>query len=336
MNTYYRIDWQGGMRLSDKVFRASDDYVASLFSHLFPLLARGGYGLFPSAPDDNFTFRYEIDRHHLSVIELRCLAVTPSGKLIRLHFNQNDRDLFQQIPLPEAPGGSLLVYLDCSSTGYVSFEQEEIPFRDVDYKVVLKEESEKYTNPDAVAIARFKADVGWTLDSSFIPPCLFLNSDPQLMGAARHYTQVLQAFTDQLKLKVHSDARLLVTALLAPLARIGLELEKELPTLTPLHFITLVQQVIQSFLLLCELDTSYAIPDRAACYDYIRAVYHPLRLAELFAEGVRLTRMLTEVVATFQFKMPDIPQPAAPSAPETPETPVRRRDFDSKRRSFKK
>lgn len=334
MNTYYRIDWQGGMRLSDKIFRASDDYVASLFAHLFPLLARGSYGLFPPTPNDYFTFRHEITRSHLSVIELRCLALTPSGQLIRLHFNRNDRDLFQQIPLPEAPASALLAYLDCSSTGYLSFEQDEIPFRDTDYKIILKEEDEKYTNPDAVAIARFKADAGWTIDNSFIPPCLLLHSDAQLTRAAQHYTQVLRAFTDQLKLKVHSDARTLVMALLAPLARITLELEKELLTITPLHFLTLMQQVIQSFLLLCELDTTYAIPDRAACYEYIRAVYHPHRLAELIAEGTRLTHMLTQVAAAFEWEMPQVPQPAA--APSSPDTPPRRRDFDSKRRSFKK
>lgn len=333
MNTYYRINWQGGMRLSDKIFRASDDYVASLFAHLFPLLARGGYGLFPPTPAYYFTFRHEITRSHLSVIELRCLALTPSGQLIRLDFNRNDRDLFQQIPLPESPASALLVYLDCSSTGHVSFEQDEIPFRDLDYHIVLKEENETYANPDAVAIARFKADAGWTLDSSFIPPCLFLGSDAQLMAAAQHYTQVLHAFTDQLKLKIHSDARLLVMALLAPLARITLELEKELPTMTPLHFVIRIQQVIQSFLLLCELDTRYSVPDRAACHDYVQTAYHPHRLAALVAEGSRLTHLLTQAVAAFEEEIPDIPQPAA--AP-TPETPPRRRDFDSKRRSFKK
>lgn len=331
MNKYYRIDWQGGMRLSDKVFRASDDYVSALFEQSYPLFTQGRYGLFPATVRQHFTFRYEICQTTLSVIELNCLAVTPSGKFIQLHFNQNERDLFQAVSLPDSQA-PFLVYLDASSSDYISFEQEEIPFRDLHYKLVIKEESEKYTNPDALAIARFKQDVSWTLDNSFIPPCLFLNANPQLMQSALRYTQVLRAFADQLKLKVHSDARALVTALLAPLSAICLELEKEIDTMTPLHFITRIQQTIQSFVLLCEIDAQYTIPDRAACYEYIRTAYHPLRLAELIAEGIRLTQLLTEVVTTFEFRIPDLPEPG-PGCP--PEAPARRRDFDSKRRSFK-
>lgn len=45
MKTNYRIDWKAGMRLSDAIFNASDEFHIAQLMPLYTLMLRDGYGL---------------------------------------------------------------------------------------------------------------------------------------------------------------------------------------------------------------------------------------------------------------------------------------------------
>ena len=44
MNNKYRVAWQAGMRLTDEIFRASDEYYLSCLQPLYSVLVNGDYG----------------------------------------------------------------------------------------------------------------------------------------------------------------------------------------------------------------------------------------------------------------------------------------------------
>lgn len=329
MKTTYRINWQGGMKLTDATFRASDAYFLSQLSPMYALLAENGYGLLSEAG-----LRYEVSNNELSILALDCTAVTASGRLIRLHFDRNKRELFQSLPMPVSLAPFIL-YIDASSDETVPVEGEEIPFCDTDYKMIFREESELYHNPDAIPLARFKFDMCWTADSTFIPPCLYLKAHSELLRLAVHYTQVLKALIEQLKLKVATEQQITVKALLPLVYTKLVEIEKEKDTMAPRHFITLIQASLQAIVGLCESDVPYEIPEKEAFYEYLHLNYHPCRIAETVKEGIRLTQLLMKFVDLFVYK----PLEEIPPRIETPEEKATRtfpRDLDSKRRSFKK
>ena len=96
MNNKYRVVWQAGMRLTDEIFRASDEYYLSCLQPLYSVLVNGDYG-FLGLP----VFRYELTESALSVIELEANAICYSGKLVRLSYSREERTLFQNINLPD-------------------------------------------------------------------------------------------------------------------------------------------------------------------------------------------------------------------------------------------
>ena len=96
MNNKYRVAWQAGMRLTDEIFRASDEYYLSCLQPLYSVLVNGDYG-FLGLP----VFRYELTESALSVIELEANAICYSGKLVRLSYSREERTLFQNINLPD-------------------------------------------------------------------------------------------------------------------------------------------------------------------------------------------------------------------------------------------
>ncbi len=329
MKTTYRINWQGGMRLTDATFRASDAYFLSQLIPLYALLAQNGYGLLSEAG-----LRYEVSTNELSILELDCTAVTASGRLIRLQFDRSKRELFQSLPMPVSLAPFIL-YLDASSDETVPIEGEEIPFCDTDYKIVFREESELYHNPDAIPLARFKFDMCWTADSTFIPPCLCLKAHSELLRLAVHYIQVLKALIEQLKLKTATEQQITVKALLPTVYKALVEIEKEKDTMAPRHFITLIQANLQAIVGLCEVDVPYEIPEKEAFYEYLHLNYHPCRIAETVKEGIRLTQLLMKLVDLFVYKPIEVASPQV----EIPKEKVAHtfpRDLDSKRRSFKK
>ena len=148
MNNKYRVAWQAGMRLTDEIFRASDEYYLSCLQPLYSVLVNGDYG-FLGLP----VFRYELTESALSVIELEANAICYSGKLVRLSYSREERTLFQNINLPDTTEPFIL-YIDTTSEKTVMVNQNEksVPFCDADYQILVKSESAHYNNPNAVGV----------------------------------------------------------------------------------------------------------------------------------------------------------------------------------------
>lgn len=315
MNNKYRVDWQGGMRLTDEIFRSADEFHLSCLQPLYSVLVNGDYG-FLSLP----VFRYELTESTLSVTELQADAITNSGKLIQLLFTREERLLFQNVKLPDTTEPFVL-YIDKSSDKTVKIKgaNNAVPLCDADYQLLIRAESEHYNNPDAVPLARFIYKHGWSQDTTFIAPCIMLRANGTLLRSASNYAVEVDALVRALKEAADSEPYVLVMSIVPSLVRIMIELQKESDAMTPRHLITLMQEGIQIFLTLSDMEENIVIPERERCVSFVDSHYTPYVIHEMVNEGIELTHLLISTVKTFRKREVRIQEPEVERA-----RPVRR------------
>lgn len=301
----YRVDWQAGMKLTDEVFRSSDEYFLSCLQPLYSVLVNGDYG-FLNLP----IFRYELTETALSVTEMQANAITYSGKLLQLSYTREERALFQNISLPNTTE-PLILFLDKTSdkTVKVSANNASLPLCDADYQILVKLESEHYSNPDAVPIARFIYKHGYIMDSSFIAPCVALRANGSLLRSAANYVVELEMLIKALKEAVNTDQYVMVMSVLSILNRISVEVQKEADSMSPRHLITLMQQGIQVLLSSADLEYGVIVPERERCVSFVESHYTPYVISEMVNEGIRLTHALIAITQSFGVKEIEIPEP---------------------------
>lgn len=305
MNNKYRVAWQAGMRLTDETFRASDEYYLSCLQPLYSVLVNGDYG-FLNLP----IFRYELTESTLSVTELDASAISYSGKLIRLSFTREERALFQNINLPSTTE-PIVLFIDKTSdkTIKVTDRNKSVPLCDDDYQILVKLESEHYSNPDAVPFARFVYKHGWSQDPGFIAPCISLRSNGALLRAASNYVVELEAVIKALKNAIETDQYVMIMSALPLLARIAVEVQKESDKMTPRHLITLMQEGVQILLTLSEMEDAVIVPERERCIAFVESHYTPYIISELITEGIHLTHALINLTNSFGVREVRMPEP---------------------------
>lgn len=318
------------MRLSDAVFRASDEFHLSQLAPLYELMLRGGYGHLVQP-----RFRCDVDNQEMNVIEMNVLALSPAGELINVTFSHNDRNLYQNLKMPDSTE-SFIVYLELADNEFDSFMENEIPFRDKKYTVVFRSDSANYVSRNAIPVARFEYKQCWMMDMSFIPPCISLHANADLWNLAHLYLKTLKELITSLKFKIDSEMSDIVVALLPALQLISIELEKEIDEMTPKHMTTLMQQVASIVSEGCELNAKYSIPDGNACAAFVNINYNPIKIADLINEGIRITQILNNLIGGFRQRETIIPA-APPVQPERHEERIvpRQRDTSSQRVSFR-
>lgn len=331
MRANYRINWKSGMRLSDAVFNASDEFHISQLLPLYGLMLRDGYGHITQP-----RFRCETDNAEMSVIEMNVTALTPDGGLIHVMFDHNERDLFQNIPMPEQHD-PFIVYLEQSTSDFDTFEDKDIPYRSGRMKLIFKAESTGYANPDAVAVARFEFKQCWVMDNSFIPPCVMVKANADLWNQGHVYSRLLSDLASLLPAKASTGMGMEALSLIPAISMLSTEIRKEMDGMSPKHLVTVMQQALGAIISVFQTGMADCIPEHDACLEYVNAEYVPTRIAALVDEGIRLTRILQQMVAELRPQAAPQPEPAPMPAPQPvrvarqPRTP----DTSSERRSFK-
>lgn len=303
----YRVDWHAGMRLTDESFRSADEYYLSCLQPLYSVLSKGDYGFL-----DTPVFRYEATESDLSVIEFKAEAICRSGKLISLSFNREERQLFQNIILPQT-SEPLIVYIDKTSEGTVKVPSDNpsVPLCDADYKIIARPESEYYSNPDAVPFARLVFCGGWTMDSSFIAPCVLLRANGSVLSSASGFVTGLELIIRNLTEVRDTAGRVIAMSALPALVMISTELQKEADSMSPRHFITLMQKSIRVLVTLADTDTSVIVPEKERCTSFIESYYTPYKISPMINEGLYLIRALASLSDSF---IPG-PEPMTPDLP---------------------
>lgn len=304
MNNKYRVDWQAGMRLTDETFRSADEFHLSCLQPLYSVLVNGDYG-FLNQP----VFRYELAESTLSVTELDANAICYSGKIIQLSFTREERPLFQNIKLPNTTE-PIVLFIDRTSDNTVKVTNSgaPVPLCDADYRILVKLESEHYSNPDAVPFVRFTYKHGWSQDSSFIAPCVSLRANGTLLRSASNYAVELEGVIRALKEAIDTGQYVLIMSAIPLLTRIAVEVQKESDRMTPRHLITLMQEGVQMLLALSEMERNVIVPERERCVSFVESHYTPYIIYEMVNEGIDLTHILANLTKSFdtrEFKMPE-------------------------------
>lgn len=317
------------MKLSDTVFNASDEFHAAQLRPLYRLMLKEGYGHI-----DRPRCRCEVDNSEMSVIELNVSALTPNGDLIYCLFDHNERNAFQKLTMPVAHD-TFIVYLEQSTSEFESFDDKDIPYRENKLNLIFKPEQLNYSNPDAVAVARFEYKQCWVMDNTFIPPCITLKANADLWNLGHSYSRLLQELCSALRDKATSELGTEVVAMLPTVLALSTEVRKEMDLLSPKHLVTIMQQVIGVVVAMVGSRIPELIPDLEACVAFTEAEYVSTRISPLVEEGIRLTQLLLPVIAGLRQPVAE-PEPApATQLPTRIARLPRPHDISSERKSFK-
>ncbi len=329
MSGNHRINWKSGMRLSDAVFNASDEFHLSQIAPLYELVLRGGYGHLVQP-----RFRCDVDNQEMSVIELMVKALSPDGELIDISFSHNDRDLYRKLKMPDSTD-PFIVYLEINENEIDSFTVNDIPFRDKKYNIVFKTENSNYVSRTAIPVARFEYKQCWMPDMAFIPPCISLHANADLWNLAHLYLKTLKELMTSLRLKIGSEMSDVIISLIPPLQSVSIEIEKEIDNMTPKHLTTLMQQAVAIVTDGCELTSQYSVPEKECCATFVSAIYSPVKIANLVNEGIRLTQILNNLIGGFRQKEIAVPQPEQAPIIQRVQRQPRVIDTSSERKSFR-
>lgn len=310
------------MRLSDGLFRASDDRTDEMVGRAFVLAANGRYGLLPS--QQPFELSLNIGKDMLGVEILRCLAITKDGQLIDAQFGTRyDSNTGQTVAIPEMPG---------VEEYYVAINAEQGKWKNTndDYEEPVYSFSliaaESDVPDNAVPIAHIIDDgYGWHLDEvGFVPPCLFVSSHPKFMELHQQFTGILAALDDKARALAMTRSHDMAPIFWPIVQQLRIAADKERDLLTPMTLLSWVQKCVSAFTCACDIDDDIDLSDAKMYRNYILAPYNyreayvrikvGLQFCGSFVEKMDLLAQATPSMPTKDIRPHNIAvRPAAPS-----------------------
>lgn len=166
MNINSRIDWKAGMAISAQTFLELDENLRHRQQAATRAVNGNEFGLIPFTEFDR---QGGFVRNKLEIDHLACMALLPSGKILHI-----DEKVVVTVPL--VYGNEY--YLACGfGEKEVEFDVKEVPFVRPEYTYSIYSLSE-LEGTDLFPVMKFKVSDGiFSIDESYIPPCLYLSSD---------------------------------------------------------------------------------------------------------------------------------------------------------------
>ena len=166
MNINSRIDWKAGMAISAQTFLELDENLRHRQQAATRAVNGNEFGLIPFTEFDR---QGGFVRKKLEIDHLACMALLPSGKILHI-----DEKVVVTVPL--VYGNEY--YLACGfGEKEVEFDVKEVPFVRPEYTYGIYSLSE-LEGTDLFPVMKFKVSDGiFSIDESYIPPCLYLSSD---------------------------------------------------------------------------------------------------------------------------------------------------------------
>lgn len=166
MNINSRIDWKAGMAISAQTFLELDENLRHRQQAATRAVNGNEFGLIPFTEFDR---QGGFVRNKLEIGHLACMALLPSGKILHI-----DEKVIVTVPL--VYGNEY--YLACGfGEKEVEFDVKEVPFVRPEYTYGIYSLSE-LEGTDLFPVMKFKVSDGiFSIDESYIPPCLYLSSE---------------------------------------------------------------------------------------------------------------------------------------------------------------
>ena len=178
MNINSRIDWKAGMAISAQTFLELDENLRHRQQAATRSVNGNEFGLIPFT---EFITQGGFVRNKLEIEHLSCMALLPSGKILHI-----DEKVVVTIPL--VYGNEY--YLACNfGEKELEFDVKEIPFVRPEYTYGIYSLSE-LEGTDFFPVMKFKVSDGiFSIDESYIPPCLYLSSDKRFQPYVEQLTK---------------------------------------------------------------------------------------------------------------------------------------------------
>ena len=179
-NINARIDWKPGMEVTAQTFLELDQNIAER-QQMANRAANGTqFGIIPFT---DFSVKGGFVKNQLEIDRLTCMALLPSGKILQI-------DEPVSIAIPHVGGDTY--FLGCGfGEEDTSFDINHVPYVRKEHSFGIYNLSD-LGNSDLFPVMKFTVqDNTFTIDESYIPPCLNLSSD-------EHFATYISQFSEKM------------------------------------------------------------------------------------------------------------------------------------------
>ena len=322
-----RISWKKGMRLTDEVLLAADQYMAESVSQAVAVAAGGRFGLF--TPTRPFQMSLSISRGFVEVETLSCLAVTSAGDIIDVQFDtqySNSFDTRVQIPNNDDAKEYFLVIIANPDDWKESGEEHMVS----NYTFALVGPN-KAIDSHSVPIGRIINEDGWREDNvNFVPPCLCISAHNKFMELHGQFISLMRSIDEKTSKQIDTGAHDAISIYWPVVQQMLITASTEQDVMTPQQLLSCVQRVVAAFTCACDLDQVLSLEEADVFRNYSRTPFN-YRIAYLrIKQGLGMCYAINEKIDKFSLlKQEEKPAPVPQPKPEPPK-PDPRRFWDGK------
>lgn len=291
-----KISWRRGMRLSDNLFRASDDCILDVIGKVAVMVSAGRFGLLPS--DEPFEVSLNFGNGCIDVDTLVCRAISRNGSLIDVGFTTRyDNNFTTRLDIPDLPGvEEFLLVLEVVPGQWKEtadcFEEPVYTFSLIGADSAVPD--------NGVPVARIVNDYGWRMDQiDFVPPCIVVSAHPKYIELLNRFSDLLSAMDIKSKGAIGSGAHGAVTVFLPIVEQLQIAVDKFRDTISPIELLGRVQQCVSAFTCACELNPIVAFPEAKMFQSYSRAPYTVKEAYTRINIGLKLCATILEKVSAW-------------------------------------
>lgn len=316
-----RISWKKGMRLTDEVLLAADQYMEESINHAVAVAAGGRFGLYtPAYP---FQLSLSISRGFVEVESLTCMAVTCAGDIIDVRFNTQYANSFDtRVKIPDIDDAKELFLI--ISVDPDDWKESVNGYMEPSYTFSLIGPHQAI-NHHSVPIARIVYDEGWREDSvNFVPPCLYLSAHNKYMELHSQFISLLQSIDSKTRTQIDTGAHDAISIYWPVVQQMLITANTEQEVMTPQQLLSCVQRVIGAFTCACDLDEVLSLEDAEVFRNYTRVPFN-YRIAYLrIKQGLGMCYAINEKIEKFSLLKKEEPPKPEPPKPEPPKPDPRR------------
>jgi len=296
------------MKLTDSLFRLSDDFRDELSRAAFSMMTAGRFGLIPSGRP--FHIALNFTDSSVEVTEICCTAVTECGFLIDLSYDTAfRRPCANVVRLPEESGEYYLL-LNVRNGEWVRTEGQTC--EPVYFFSLISVNSPV---PDrAVPVAHIVDEYGWRMDDvDFFPPCIFISSDRRYGELRDRVAESVSLMESRLAEAVTSECRTAVMMSWPVIRQVRISLTMDVEFMTPMILLGCIQKCVGAFYSACLMDDRISLENGHQYDNFIKMPYDFRNVYAKIKEGLGWCERISDGILKFG------------EVEKAPEAPVRHR-----------
>ncbi|MCR5132126.1 MAG: hypothetical protein K6C10_11785 [Prevotella sp.] len=308
-----RINWKKGMRLTDEVMLAADQYVAESIGQAIAVAAGGRFGLF--TPTRPFQLSLSISRGFVEVETLSCLAVTSSGDIIDVQFDtkySNSFDTRVQIPDDD----DIKEYFLIITANPEDWKESTEKCLESNYSFALLGPN-KAIDGHSVPIGRIVYEDGWREDNvNFVPPCLCISAHSKYMELFSQFFLVMRNIDEKTSKMLETGAHDAISIYWPVVQQMMITANTEQDIMTPQQLLSCVQRVIAAFTCACDLDKVLSLEEADVFQNYARTPFNYRNAYIRIKQGLGMCYAINEKIDKFSLLKQEEPVPEPQPMPE--------------------